>query len=81
MNYFNPLTGGDDGDGWPFGQTVYYSSVYRQILNVSGVLRIQDNNMVIWLDNLAQQFCRDVPINPGELVYSNGHQITVSYGS
>ena len=79
--YFDPLKGGDDGQGWPFGGTVYYSNVYRVILDVPGVSRIQDNNMVIWLDNLAQQFCRDVAINPGELVYSNGHQITVSYGS
>jgi predicted phage baseplate assembly protein len=81
-DYFSPLPpGGDTGDGWPFGGPVYYSNVYRVVLDVDGVSRIQDNNLVIWLDNLAQQFCRDVPINPGELVYSNGHQITVSYGS
>jgi predicted phage baseplate assembly protein len=79
--HFDPLKGGDDGEGWPFGGTIYYSNVYRVILDVPGVSRIQDNNMVIWLDNLAQQFCRDVAINPGELAYSSGHQITVSYGS
>jgi hypothetical protein len=79
--YFDPLKGGDDGGGWPFGGAIYYSNVYRVVLAVPGVSRIQDNNLVIWLDNLAQQFCRDVPINPGELVYSNGHQITVAYGS
>jgi predicted phage baseplate assembly protein len=79
--YFDPLGGGDDGTGWPFGGTVYYSNVYRVILSIPGVSRIQNNNLVIWLDNLAQQFCRDVPINAGELVYSNGHQLTVTYGS
>jgi predicted phage baseplate assembly protein len=79
--YFDPLRGGDAKTGWPFGGPIYYSNVYRVILDVPGVSRIQDNNMVIWLGNLAQQFCRDVPINPGELAYSNGHQISVTYGA
>jgi predicted phage baseplate assembly protein len=77
--FFHPLTGGADGQGWPFGGTIYYSDVYRQILDVDGVSRIQDNQLVLWLDNQRQQFCRDVPINPGELLYSNGHQISVTY--
>jgi hypothetical protein len=53
--------------------------VYRVILQVPGVARLQNNQLVIWLDNQRQTFCRDVPINPGELVYSTGHNISVSY--
>src|SRR5262249_47329848 len=69
--FFHPLTGGNDGTGWPFGGEIYYSDVYRQILDVDGVLRIQDNQLLIWLDDQPQQFCRDVPINPGELLYND----------
>lgn len=78
-SFLHPLTGGADGQGWPFGGTIFYSDIYRRILDVPGVARIQDNQLVVWLDNQRQTFCRDVPINPGELVYSNGHQVSVTY--
>jgi hypothetical protein len=77
--FFHPLTGGTDGLGWPFGGTIFYSDVYRCVLDVDGVLRVQDNQLVIWLDDQRQQFCRDVPILPGELLYSTGHQLSVTY--
>ncbi len=81
--FFDPLEGGKDGTGWPFGGEVFYSDVYRVIIGTPGVQRIQDNQLLILLDDQMQQFCRDVPINPGELLYNdpNGHQVDVSYGT
>lgn len=81
--FFDPLKGGDDQTGWPFGGTIYYTDIYRVIFQTPGVLRIQDNQLLIWLDNQLQTFCRDVPINPGELLYNDpqGHVVDVSYGS
>ena len=80
--FFAPLQGGTDGTGWPFGGTIYYSDVYRVILAIQGVLRIQDNQLLFFLDGQMQTFCRDVPINPGELLSNDprGHAITVAYG-
>ncbi|MCU1332248.1 MAG: hypothetical protein JWM08_1240 [Candidatus Angelobacter sp.] len=78
--WVHPLTGGADGTGWPFGGTIFYSDVYRVILQVPGVARLLDNQLVIWLDKQRQDFCRDVPLNDGELTYSLAHQISVSYG-
>jgi hypothetical protein len=40
LAYFHPLHGGEDQRGWPFGQDIYFGSVYRQILSVSGVERV-----------------------------------------
>jgi predicted phage baseplate assembly protein len=79
--FFSPLLGGDDKTGWPFGGEIYYSDVYRVILDTPGVERIQDNQLLILLDDQMQQFCRDVAINPGELLYNDplGHQVSVSY--
>jgi hypothetical protein len=77
--WFDPLHGGADSSGWPFGGTIFYSDVYRAILQIQGVSRLQDNQLNIWLDNQRQPFCRDVPINNGELVYSQGHKISVTY--
>jgi len=55
--------------------------VYRAIFTTEGVARIQDNQLLIFLDDQLQQFCRDVLINPGELLYNEGHNVQVSYGS
>jgi predicted phage baseplate assembly protein len=81
--FFDPLHGGNDGTGWPFGGTIYYSDVYRAILAIQGVQRIQDNQLLLFLDGQTQTFCRDVPINPGELLSNDtqGHVINVAYGT
>jgi predicted phage baseplate assembly protein len=81
--FFNPLTGGNDGTGWPFGGPIYYSDVYRRIFTIDGVIRIQDNQLLMYLDDQLQVFCRDVAINNGELLYNDpqGHQVEVSYNA
>lgn len=77
---FHPLHGGDDGQGWPFGQTIFFSRVYQRILEVSGVDRIENNQLVIFLDDERQPFCRDVPIDARDLLYTDGHDVRVTYG-
>jgi hypothetical protein len=79
--FFDPLQGGTSGTGWPFGGTIYYSDVYRVILNVPGVQMIQDGELLINLDGQQQTFCRDVTINQGELLSNDalGHVVNVSY--
>jgi hypothetical protein len=81
--FFDPLLGGSDGTGWPFGGTIYYSDVYRVILAIAGVQRIQDNQLLFFLDGQQQVFCRDVPINTGELLSNDprGHVVNVAYGT
>ena len=79
--FFDPLKGGTDATGWPFGGTVYYSDVYRVIIQTPGVTRIKDNQLLILLDDQMQTFCRDVSIKKAELLYNdpNGHEVDVSY--
>jgi predicted phage baseplate assembly protein len=79
LAYFNPLTGGDEGQGWDFGGTIYFSEVYRQILTTPGVLRIAANAITIVVDGKPQPAGQDIALNPHELVYSTNHAITVSY--
>jgi predicted phage baseplate assembly protein len=83
QTFFDPLLGGPDGTGWPFGGEIYYSDVYRIIIQTPGVQRIQDNQLLMLLDDQMQTFCRDVPINSGELLYSDpgGHEIDVAYST
>ena len=76
-SYFHPLTGGEDGDGWPFGGDIYYSRVFHQIYSVPGVRRIE--NTIIVVDNEESMECKDVFIPEGSLVYSEEHDIHVRY--
>lgn len=75
--YFHPLKGGEDGLGWEFGGDLFFSLVYRRILGVLGVRRIDE--LIIEFDGEAQPFCQDVQVEPGALVYSTGHDVVVTY--
>ncbi|MEW5868201.1 MAG: putative baseplate assembly protein [Chloroflexota bacterium] len=77
--YFHPLLGGENGTGWPFGGDIFYSDVYRVLLQQDGVERIENNGLYIWLDNERQAFCQDICIEAGALLYSTAHTIRVSY--
>ncbi|MDD5320323.1 MAG: putative baseplate assembly protein [Methylococcales bacterium] len=77
LDYLHPLKGGEDGLGWPFGGTIYYSRVYQHVFTVPGVQSIQ--RLVIVLDGEQQEECRDIPIQDDALVYSTQHNIQVQY--
>jgi len=73
--YFHPLKGGEDGQGWPFGGDIYFSLVYRRILEISGVQRIQTLEMT--LDGEPVPECTDVSLAVDTLLYSTDHEILV----
>ena len=77
--FFHPLTGGSDGSGWEFGGTVYFSETYRQILTTPGVLRIDTDSVRTYVDSLLQPACKDIELEPDELVFSRDHEIEVTY--
>jgi len=77
LNYFHPLKGGEDNQGWPFGGTIYYSRVYQRVFTIPGVQRI--DQLVIVLDGVEAPECTNVPITFGALVYSTEHDIQVNY--
>lgn len=78
VQWLHPLTGGEEGTGWPFGGTIYASSLFR-VVQVAGVERIKDNQLLVTLDGVQQPFCRDVTINPGELLEPLTPQLVVGY--
>jgi len=76
-DYFHPLKGGEDGLGWPFGGTIFYSRVSQRIFTVTGVESIKTLKM--FLDGVETQFCGDVTINKSGLLFSTDPQIQVHY--
>jgi hypothetical protein len=75
--YLHPLTGGESGLGWPLGGEVIHSEVFRRVLGVEGVQRIDELRIVIDGDRLLP--CTDAPIPKNFLVFSNEHDIDVTF--
>ena len=56
LAFFHPLTGGVQvtggvqGTGWPFGEPVSVSEVYRQVLTTPGVDRIVPGKLTVFVD-------------------------------
>jgi Baseplate J-like protein len=75
--YFDPIFGGDDKTGWPFGGTIYYSKVYQQIFTAPGADSIESLTMA--LDGKDYAECTDAPINTNGLLSSGTHQLQVLY--
>lgn len=40
QQYFHPLQGGQNNQGWPFGRDVYYSELLREIMLLPGIRRV-----------------------------------------
>jgi predicted phage baseplate assembly protein len=73
--YFHPLTGGEAGDGWPFGGTIRYVPLLRRILRIPGVSAVPRLNVT--LDGIRKAACTDVPIAAYALLWPATHQVFV----
>jgi len=73
-NFLDPLVGGPDGTGWPFGRDVYRSEIMKVIGTVAGVDYIV--SMALLADG-GQAQCGNVCLGPTWLAEAETHQITV----
>jgi len=76
--FLDPLVGGSDGQGWPFGGTIYYSDLFRTAL-VSDVQRVE--SLSITLNGTTAAPCADVPIPTGNLLTVSDVNVTVDSNS
>lgn len=75
--YLHPLTGGDLGDGWPFGGAIRSMALIRHLLQVTGALAIPRLNLVV--DNIRNVGCVDVPLDGFALPWPVDHEIIVTF--
>jgi hypothetical protein len=75
--FLHPLTGGRDGAGWPFGGAIFFSDLYRLIVELDDVVRIVDGQLGLRVNGELAPFCRDVTICPGDLVYALPHKLAL----
>jgi predicted phage baseplate assembly protein len=75
----NPLTGGADGDGWPFGRPVYAGEVFAALQAVVGVELVEDVRL-FGANPVTGERGKEtsrLELEPNSLVYSYSHQIRV----
>lgn len=72
--FFDPLTGGPSGAGWPFGRDVYRAEVLALIDGTTGVAHVLELELV---DEHGLASCSNLCVGPLGLVASGQHEITV----
>lgn len=76
-DHFHPLRGGSDGQGWPFGGTIHYAVTNHVLMVVPDVLRVAE--LEITVDGVTGELCRDIAIDPSDLIEAGEHDIQVFY--
>lgn len=69
--FLNPITGGSDGKGWPFGRSVYLSEIYEIMDRVKGV----DYVKTVTLKKNGEEQEGDICIPAYGLVFSGNHVV------
>jgi hypothetical protein len=73
-SFLDPLTGGPDGTGWPFGRDVYRAEIMKIIDEVSGVDHVVSMDLI---GDHCHPTCGNVCLAPTWLVAAVTHAITV----
>jgi len=78
--FLNPLTGGTDGGGWPFGRTVHAGEVFGVLQSVDGVDLVDDVRLFSANPVTGErgQPAARVELPPNSLVFSYEHQVRVT---
>ena len=79
-HYFNPLTGGPDQDGWPFGRPVHSGEVYAVLQGLPGTEFVEEVKLFAADPTTAQRgdATDRIVIDPDALIFSFGHQVRVT---
>ena len=77
--YLNPITGGPEGGGWPFGRPVHGGEVFAVLQSLRGVELVEDVRL-FEADPMTRQrggVVQRLELEPHALVYSYEHQVRV----
>ena len=81
--YFNPLRGGPDGTGWPFGRPVQVGEVFGVLQSLHGT-DLVDTVLLFAADPITGdrgEPVQRIAVDPQALVFSYDHQVRVEAGS
>jgi predicted phage baseplate assembly protein len=77
--YFNPISGGPDGGGWPFGRPIQVGEVYAVLQRVRGTELVEDVRLfgADPITGQRGQATQRLDLEPNALVFSYEHQLLV----
>lgn len=80
--FLNPLTGGQEGKGWPFGQSLLMSDIYAELRAIPGIEQVRDVKLyAVKLDGSAipdddgNEVRAEIPVLPDGVIASLDHEI------
>jgi predicted phage baseplate assembly protein len=78
-SYFDPITGGPDGTGWPFGRPVNVGEVYSVLQGIHGTELVEDARLfgADPITGQRGQQTQRLEVEPHALVFSYEHQVLV----
>ncbi len=81
--YFDPITGGPDGEGWPFGRPVQAGEVYAVLQNLHGTEYVDDVRLFAAdpITGKRGEPVQRIELDRNALAFSYEHQIRVAHGS
>ena len=77
--YFNPVDGGPDGEGWPFGRPVHVGEVYAVLQRLAGTELVEEVRLFAAdpTTGVRGEHQDRIALDPNALVFSFGHQVRV----
>ncbi|MGH9285074.1 MAG: putative baseplate assembly protein, partial [Acidimicrobiales bacterium] len=80
--HLNPLTGGPDKDGWPFGRPVQSGEIFAVLQAIRGVELVEDVRIfgADPITGVRGQATQRLELGPHDLVFSYEHQVMVEGG-
>ncbi len=78
--YINPVCGGPDGDGWPFGRSFSAAEIYAALQGVSKVDYVEDVKIfpVDPATGERKEATTKIVISPYSLICSHKHEVTIA---
>ena len=71
--YLHPLTGGDAGQGWPFGGPIRYVPLVQRVLAVGDVRAVDRLDFLV--DGVRVAPCSDRALPPNSLLWPDAHEV------
>ncbi len=77
--YFHPITGGPDGDGWPFGRPIHAGEVYAVLQRLHGTELVEEARLFPAdpITGRRGEAVQRLEIDRHALVFSYNHQVLV----
>ena len=78
-DYLDPLLGGPDGDGWPFGRDLYLSEMQSVVQSIQGVEYAQDVTLYqVDIQTGQSRAAGDITLAEDVLLLSYEHTVNIA---